>query len=293
MPEYLHIDDGVNIRTGAAAADALRRENDQRFLSGKNGVVQVDQQRWRTAQGTELTHWMKRGRSLTDDRNQLHFARFDNYQAIRGMHFRHAIELGCGPFTNLRLLGSRCQIDQCSLLDPLIEQYLTHPHCAYTRTELRWERPARWAVWQRLGSAIRRRVPWWPAWRWPGRAIPVRSLFACPIEEMPLNETYDLVVLINVIEHCYDARAVLDKVLAMLAPGGVLIFHDKLFDHQRVSVDVRQVYDAAHPLQVDRQVVEQWLAAHFQALFQRNLTEQWQVAGMDFSADVLYFIGRK
>jgi len=293
MPEHFYIDEEVNIRTGADAKEALRRENDQRFLSADRGIVQVDQQRWNTAQGAERIHWMKRGRGLTDDRNQHHFAQFEGYQAIRGMRFRHAIELGCGPFTNLRLLRSCCEIEQCSLLDPLIDDYLRHPHCAYTRTELRWERPARSVFWQRSGSAIRRRIPWWPTWRWPGRTIPVRSLYACPIEDMPFQDTYDLVVLINVIEHCYDARVVLDKVLAMLAPGGVLVFHDKLFDHQRVREDVGKVYDAAHPLQVDRRLIEQWLVAHFQTLFQHRLTERWKVAGMDFSNDVLYFIGRK
>ena len=45
-------------------------------------------------------------------------------------------------------------------------------------------------------------------------SVPIGRLVASPIEEMPLDRKYDLVVMENVIEHCYDAELVFANILS-------------------------------------------------------------------------------
>src|SRR5206468_351317 len=107
------------------------------YLDPKDGVVRVPKQRWQQAQRYERETWMVANTAASDDRNSAHYGGFRGYEALRGRTFLRAIELGCGPFTNLRLIGRTCTIAQCSLLDPLIKDYLNHPHCTYNRQMLR------------------------------------------------------------------------------------------------------------------------------------------------------------
>ncbi|MBK8020935.1 MAG: hypothetical protein IPK19_05765 [Chloroflexi bacterium] len=59
MTKKYHIDEQVNVLTGAAAEDALKAENDELFLSADRGIVQVSSERWQKAQRAERRHWMR------------------------------------------------------------------------------------------------------------------------------------------------------------------------------------------------------------------------------------------
>src|SRR5262249_6222561 len=158
-------------------------------------------------------HWMERGRNATNDRNDEHYVGFDKYQAIQGLSFEHAIELGCGPFTNLRLIGNVCRIKRCTLLDPLIDSYLAHPHCSFTRHFLFLQ--------EREGRSLPHRM-WKRVTRRPMRylhSVAVAETIASPIEQMPTNHQYDLVAVINVLEHCFDAERVFAKILSVMRKG--------------------------------------------------------------------------
>src|SRR5262245_17085533 len=110
MKKYLHIDSDVRIRTGEEARRALESENDQSFLTSDSGILRVPEDRWRRAQTAERKHWMTLGIDSEDDRNEDHRAGFENYRVLTGRKFASAIELGSGPFTNLRLIANHCQI---------------------------------------------------------------------------------------------------------------------------------------------------------------------------------------
>jgi SAM-dependent methyltransferase len=292
--QYLYVDEELHIRKGDDAAKALREQSDLPYLDAHDGVVRVPKQRWQQAQRYERETWMVANTAATDDRNSAHFDGFRGYEAIRGRTFLHAIELGCGPFTNLRLIGQTCTIAQCSLLDPLIEDYLNHPHCTYNRKMLRTSETSLSVSLGRTlaGRALRRALRVIA----PGtivRSIPIRAILPMPIEEMPSGNAYDLVVMLNVLEHCYDASVIFDRILSILKPGGVFVFHDKLFTAAEAEEDVRTRFDAGHPLRVGGTVIESFLETNFTPLFaQHGLVEDGH-EGHDLSRDGIYFIGAR
>jgi SAM-dependent methyltransferase len=291
----LHIDKNIRILSGDAAKKALAEKNDLQFVSEDRGVVTVPRERWVEAQHAEQLHWMKHGINSIADRNEIHLQNFNNYKVLEGMRFKNAIELGCGPFTNLRIIGLHCDIEHCTLLDPLIEKYLTHPNCSYTRQELMLARYlSRETLFNRIlgrfftGSfnTLRKRI---------NPALPVQRIIASAIETMPTDGRYDLLCIINVLEHCYDVDTVFRNILAIIPPGGVLVFQDQYYDYTKVPEMLSTVYDAAHPLRVDRQVIESFLANNFETLYKKETSEVICIeqADTESSMDEIYFVGRK
>jgi SAM-dependent methyltransferase len=287
---YLFIDEDVSISTAESARSALQRHNDLPFATDDAGIASVPAGRWALAQKAERKHWMELGIKADDDHNYANAAGFDFYRPLRGMSFRSAIELGCGPFTNLRILGDVCRIHSCDLLDPLIESYLAHPLCRYARTHLTVDRT-------HLNARVRRFVL-----RHPGLGlrrlaehgrIPVGQLLPVPIEEMPIDGAYDLVVMENVLEHCYDARRVFSNLRSVTGAGGILVVHDRYYSAKEVRDRATRVYDAAHPLRVDRRLVDDFLAGAFQPLYRKLVPVKAEFAGVDLSADHFYFVGRR
>jgi 2-polyprenyl-3-methyl-5-hydroxy-6-metoxy-1,4-benzoquinol methylase len=74
-------------------------------------------------------------------------------------------------------------------------------------------------------------------------------------EEFSVNDPADLVVMINVLEHCRDATAVVSSLLATVSPGGVIVFGDVLFTDDNVRDASTSRYDAAHPLRKTGEVL--------------------------------------
>jgi SAM-dependent methyltransferase len=188
------------VLTGEAATAMLATKNDAAAVDPARGITRAGRHRWLEAQRYEHKTWMTDFRSASDDRNQTHAQHFDGYDALRARSFARAIELGCGPFTNIRLIGRAAAIRSLELLDPLIDSYLKHPHCAYGSGAIT------------LG---------------PAAVTP--TLHACAIEDFEPAAPYDLIVMINVLEHCFDAEAIFEKILAMSAPGSVFAFHDRYY----------------------------------------------------------------
>ena len=136
MGDYWFVDENWNILEGEAAKKELELTSDTEFLTEDNGIILVSRERWKIAQQFEKVGWMEKRVGARSDRNIQHMADFDHYACLKGLSFRHAIELGCGPFTNLRLIGQVCQVKTCSLLDPLIESYLKLPNRSYDNQNL-------------------------------------------------------------------------------------------------------------------------------------------------------------
>lgn len=298
MKRHVHIDSDINILVDEAAKEALTKENDSRFLSEDSGIIRVPTARWLKAQVAERKHWMVRSIGASNDRNDEHFWGFDGYGALRGLTFRSALELGCGPFTNMRLIANACQVQECSLLDPLIESYLSHPNCAYTRqyiflddipsssphiaTKIMRRLPLAGRITKRLSRMVR-----------PRRRVPIRRILATPIESMPEDSRYDLIAIMNVIEHCYDVESVFDKVLSIMEEEAVIVFCDKYYDHNTVAETVKMNYDAAHPLRVDGRIVDAFLEANFNLLYKTVKESQFTFLSEDIKWQELYYIGAK
>jgi SAM-dependent methyltransferase len=292
--KYLYVDEKLHMLIGDDAKRALAVQSDAEFLDSGGGVVRVTKQRWHQAQRYERDTWMIANADASDDRNTSHDEGFAGYAALHGRRFANAIELGCGPFTNLRLIARRCTIDRCSLLDPLINDYLKHPHCTYDRHRLRTDEKHLGVVLGRTlpGRAIRRLVRALA----PGmlsHSVPVGELFPIPIEEMPPGSAYDLAVMLNVLEHCYDAEAIFEKILGILKPGGVFVFHDKLFTAAEAAEDVATRFDAGHPLRVSDGLIKSFLEKNFTPLFADHRIVEDGFEEHDLSRDGVYFIGMR
>ena len=295
-PGYHFTDEEAQIYSGEEARRRLQEVDEARFLSADGGIVQVSQERWQAAQRFERKGWMEKWRGAADDRNYDHMAGFDGYRVLRGRTFAGAVELGCGPFTNTRLIGGRCRIREISLLDPLIESYLTLETASYDRTSLKAAN--RLAQWGAPGGSVARRAVRKTCRIFPalGRTtIPVKEIFPTAIENMPARpQAYDLVILINVIEHCFDLPKIFEKILEMSRPGACFVFHDHLYEHKVVAEMVQgRHYEAGHPLMADYRVVERFCRENFEPLFERRATAPIGDHPILKEHRTYYFIGRR
>ncbi|MCW3107251.1 MAG: Methyltransferase type 11 [Segetibacter sp.] len=276
----IHIDENVTIRTSWEADKAFLKENDLTYFEDEKGVVKVTKERWEKAQRTEFKHWMKLGINAKDDRNFYHAEKFNNYQSLSGLTFKHALEVGCGPFTNLRIVANFCKIQKCSLNDPLINDYLNHANCSYNHTKLTLDEDSSNPSRPFLGRFFKKKLP-------------VDRLYACPFEEMPIDTKFDLIVIINVIEHCFDLDLFFNKIMELLSDGGIVIFEDKLFELDKLKEDINTVYDAAHPLRVNKDLVISFLNKNLIKKYCEIQSNSTQLEGIDFAWEDIYFIGQK
>jgi cyclopropane fatty-acyl-phospholipid synthase-like methyltransferase len=144
------------------------------------------------------------------------------------------------------------------LLDPLIDEYLNHPNCSYENKQL---------------SGFENRV----------KTMPL------PIEAFETNQIYDLVVVINVLEHCFSAPKFFKRIKSITAKDGFLIFHDKLIPNQKIGQFTENIYDSGHPLRVADEVMTDFLHGNYITLFENRVDIPSPIG--DF--DSIYFIGRK
>jgi SAM-dependent methyltransferase len=291
---HLFIDENLEAHTGESARERLASTNDLAYLQDGKGIVRVPRSRWATAQAYERRTWMEAAAHAHEDRNDAHAASFDDYSVLARCEFKRAIELGCGPFTNLRVIARRTRIESCVLLDPLIESYQQHRHCAYSSTQLR---VAPSGINTRLGANVLlralRRLLRFVAPRSLYRGVPVERLIASPVEEMPACGTFDLVVIVNVLEHCFDADLIFDRLLQMCPPGSILVFHDRLYSPEEITSDLQKRYDAGHPLRIAAPEIRRFLIEHFKPLHEREVDLVDESFGLDLTERGLYFIGER
>ncbi|HET7928782.1 MAG TPA: class I SAM-dependent methyltransferase, partial [Actinomycetota bacterium] len=216
------------------------------------------------------------------------------YRALAGRQFERAIELGCGPFTNLRLILPLTETKHVHLLDPLIEDYVSHPQCRYRGGRLggvlSLPSPGSLWAWRRPVAALRELVTSARVGGLRGRPV---QLEATSIEDFHPRERFDLVVMINVLEHCRDVDAVLAAIEQLLAPEGTFVFHDRFVPSRCLERTVEEVYDAGHPIRIERSVLDDFLKSRFDAEFRSEFRDLDTFGGREFEVSSVYFIGRR
>ncbi len=287
----LFVDADVNVHRGKDAATRLERQNDARYYEAGRGVVRIDSERWAEAQRYERKTWMELNLRANDDHNRRHLARFGGYEALRDRSFRRGIELGCGPFTNMRLILGLAEIHDIHLLDPLVRHYVNHPLCRYHGSRFGGI-PRLSALGRLLRAGQLREIA--NGVRIGGlRGRPV-TLEASTAEDFETPHRFDLAVMINVIEHCRDLNRIIATIDRILEPGGTFVFNDRGWDPPDLERSLDQLYDAGHPLRVGRPVLEEWLASRFDPVFRTDVAENEEVVpGIRLSRTAIYFIGRK
>jgi len=114
------------------------KDDQEQFLkTNKNSVTVVTDDRWQQAQDWELEVWRNvqpaspvrsllwaviRRRPLDDDWNEWWRQQFDGYKCVPTA-LENVIEVGCGPYTNIRLIRPGRRIAHLYCSDPLARDY--------------------------------------------------------------------------------------------------------------------------------------------------------------------------
>ncbi|MCL5287188.1 MAG: class I SAM-dependent methyltransferase [Acidobacteria bacterium] len=212
----------------------------------------VSEERWRKAQEWEAAFWrsqnpaaaqtlVARAKRLAkrllgrtnaspgDDWNQWWAERFENYRALP-QRMENVVELGCGPYTNMRLILPGRAVRRVVCSDPLVKEYL--------KFEERW-----------LAQA----------WRRGAVEVDDHAIEDCPFE----SNSFDLVVMINVLDHVRDALNCLRQAARIARPGGFLVVGQDLSNAEDVA---RTGEDIGHPIRIDDATMDTELLPKFEAV---------------------------
>jgi len=233
--------------------NSIMLKTDEIFLND-NGIVEVSKERWNEAQKYEHLKWMQRGLSLTDDRNFYHLEMFNCYSSIANNNFSSMIELGCGPFTNARIICDVLNVENVTLLDPLLFEYMNHPGCTYHDGKLN------------------------------NKMI---NVINSPIEALDKKEQYDIVVMINVLEHCQSIPKIFEKIQEIVKEDGIFIFSDVYFSQEVIKDISKHAYNSGHPIRIEEKYLKNFLS-NFDEKYSKIIDEV--VAGQN--ANEIYFIGQ-
>ncbi len=241
---------------------------------------QVGQERWQAAQQWERAHWVHaqatrarfgknhiwrllRALRLVpkhrgDDWNLWWKKHFDDY-AFLPPTVDNALEAGCGPYTNLRLMLERCRPNHIVLSDPLIRTYV--------KFKLTF-----------VAELYRQAVA---------------ALDDHPLEELPFADNYfDLVVMINVLDHVRDAAQCMRNLIRVAKPGGFVIIGQDLSNHEDVEALRRDPGGVGHPIKLDQAWFEPYLGRGFAPVIHKILPRAEGRAPESHYATLL-FAGRK
>lgn len=240
-------------------------------------VRRVSKERWRQAQAWELQHWTRAERKYGwrrllwpiarpllklfgskraegDDWNFWWRDRFDGYSFLP-LEIGDLIELGCGPYTNLRVISKDRVIHRAVCSDPLIHRYLRFRHSWIARA-------------YRSGQIL---------------------IDDHPAEDIPFGDgTFDVVVMINVLDHVYDMDRALGSATRLVKPGGYLLLGQDLTHEHDPD---REHDEVGHPIKITREDVDGHLN-DFNPVLRRDLSREEGRDPREHYA-TLIFAGRK
>jgi SAM-dependent methyltransferase len=206
--------------------------------------IKASNERWLKAQEFEIKTWRAqnsffrrlvnpilnklgiRNVKFGDDWNHWWYEKFDFYRGIP-RNLDNAIELGCGPYTNIRLIHQERTINRIFCSDPLARQYIKFKKS--------------WLSKQYASGGI--------------------SLDDHSAEELPFSgDFFDLVLMINVLDHVRDADACLINAIRILKPTGFLVIGQDLTDER----DVKNIgEDIGHPIRLHERDLDKHLIGKF------------------------------
>jgi SAM-dependent methyltransferase len=243
-------------------------------------LEKVDRERWEQAQQWECRHWVRTQRQRAryfknyiwralrlagavpkyrgDDWNLWWKTQFDDYRFLP-QRIHNVLEVGCGPYTNVRLMLNCCQFDHLYLSDPLIRTYVKFKLTFVAE------------MYRKAGCVLDDH----------------------PLEELPFASDYfDLVVMINVLDHVQDAAACMANLVRVVRPGGILILGQDLTNEEDLTL--LRDYDGAvgHPIRLDHEWFASYLRGPFAPIIDKLLSRQ-QGRAPEHHYGNLIFAGRK
>jgi len=215
-------------------------------------VVQVDHERWKAAQNFEWKFAQRYAKSGNDD-NLWWKEAFDNYKSIQNESFPNVLEVGCGPHTNMRLILPLIKFQKIYFEDPLIHEYLKLRQQHRMLRYITYSTPVSVASLTKKFNA---------------------TLFSEQLEHLPLTDnSVDLCICINVLDHVEDAQQCLLQVRRVLKPGGVFIIGQDLSNEEDMQLCPESWEDIGHPIKLDSDILDSYLAK-MQPLYKKILTRE-------------------
>jgi SAM-dependent methyltransferase len=215
-------------------------------------VTKVDFERWQAAQKFEF-EFAQNAVNSGDDYNHWWYSAFENYQSIHELILDNVLEVGCGPHTNIRLILPHIKYKNLWLEDPLINSYL----------KLRKQR-RRFRIFSiNSKTAVSELVE-------KKHAIPLPE----QMEELSLaDESMDLCVCINVLDHVRDADLCFQQMRRVLKKNGVLIIGQDMSNAEDLQLCPESWTDIGHPIKMDTEYLDsqtQGLSALYRKILSRE-----------------------
>lgn len=209
-----------------------RNDNDSKYV--ENGqILKVDHERWLKAQEFEKKCWDEAWH-LGNDWNDWWFEKFNKYEVLEENlpEDVRIIEVGCGPFSNIRLIESSLQYKEklrIHLSDPLIESYL--------------KLPKSWVKDNVSKEMTESRVV---------------VLDNSQLENLKFeNNFFDLLICINVLDHVQDVVKCFEEISRVIKGNGVLVFGQDLTDWvKRGDPSPKDDRDQGHPIRINQEYCE-------------------------------------
>jgi SAM-dependent methyltransferase len=227
------------------------------FYSTGYGVPYVSRDRWRKAQSFEAGYHVGK----TEDRQDVHTTWFRNYASIYGVQLGNVLEIGSGAFSQTKEVLDIALAKSVTLVDPLMSHYVQNVEgCNY-----------------KSGRLLNKYTT---------------LLVQAGGEDVDFKESFDTVIMMNVLEHCINAIQVLQNMHNAVIPGGLLIFSERWYDTKWDRYDTgewKPFWDVGHPISIKKQVI-----THLLRFYEPIYEQGFHFEDPFFNDDEgVYFIGRK
>ncbi|MEQ8172476.1 MAG: methyltransferase domain-containing protein [Candidatus Eremiobacterota bacterium] len=239
----------------------------------------VSKERWESAQTFEKEHWIKtqkvrarygknflwrilsllglKSKYRGNDWNDWWKNHFDNYDFLP-LELENAIELGCGPYTNIRFISEKSRIKHLFLSDPLIKDYINFKLTFVREKYIK-------------GFCI---------------------LDDHPIEECPFKSNYfNSTVMINVLDHVQDAEMCIKEAIRITKIDGILILGQDLTNNKDLeNKEIKN--DIGHPIKIEHEYLESFFKDNFNTIIKKILPRE-QGRAPDCHYGTYIFAGKK
>jgi len=171
-----------------------------------------------------------------DDWNYWWMEQFDRYKTLP-KYCEKALEVGCGPYTNTRLISKICNIKEIHCCDPLMDVYKSFRLTWLTR--------------QYAKNKIK--------------------IYNDKCEDLRFeNASFDIVICINVLDHVQNAPQCLNEIIRVTKQGGCIILGQDLSDEEDLSNEMIR-NDVGHPIKIHHAVLDRTFGDSFEPLLKKIL----------------------
>ncbi|CAF1099229.1 unnamed protein product [Rotaria sordida] len=234
--------------------------SDDCFYHPEYGIGEISHDRWMHAISSEKSAWS--GTKRSDDRSSDHLAGFNYYKELPN-NLGDVLEVGCGPFTQTRpilnLKNRQFDIKSITLWEPSAIYYVQYvKNCVYKNGKING---------------------------FPNLTTIVVSAGA---EQLRFMNSYDTIIMINVLEHVQNSYEILQNIYNALRPNGILVLGERWWDHYNWHISSITADRVLHPIRIKYRVW-QYFTSFFKPLYDARNHRSY----LKYRGNGSYYIGRK